>query len=88
MREHGDEACDMVWESGRRLVGATQGQPFRFPDTIRRLPFHSYSTKKRAYRLFAEIVQCAHDEDYKTLKGVAAQACRWLALSQGQFSAG
>lgn len=79
MRKYGDRALTDLVAAGRVLRGAAPGQPHRFPDTIRRLAFGAYSTKKRCFKVLAEIVQLAAEERLGELKGTAVQGCRWVS---------
>ncbi len=63
------------------MCGAQEGEPWRLPDVLRRLPFKSYATKKRAFRVMAEAAQLLLEGRVEDAKGMIAQGLRWLAFS-------
>jgi hypothetical protein len=56
------------------------GQPTGFEDLITMMPFGIHITKKRAFQVFAEIANAIDMNDAKRIRGLTAQALRWLTL--------
>jgi uncharacterized coiled-coil protein SlyX len=64
----------------RIFLGVREGQAHRAVDAIPRLPCGTFVTLKRALYVFFELLDFMEAEDWAQVKGLTAQAIRWLIL--------
>ena len=83
MRYRADPAVHLlsVHTSARGMSQAMLSGYFRLPDVVRRMPFKSFATKKRAFRGLAEVGQLLLEDRIDEAKGLVAQLLRWIAFS-------
>ena len=75
------EALEQVDEDARRILGVRGGQAFRLPDVVPKTPFGSFSTKKRAFYLLADIGEQLLAGQTEQAMGIVAQSLRWVTMS-------
>jgi hypothetical protein len=64
----------------RLFLGVREGQAHRAVDAIPRLPCGTFVTLKRALYVLFELLDYEEAEDWARVKGLTAQAIRWLIL--------